>query len=67
MPLKPGTDLNDPKSPMVKVFQDTVNTVLSQPGAEGAHWGTEDGDLTTAHLFINWKSLDSHKQFMKST
>lgn len=65
-PLKPGTDLGDSNSVTGKIFQDIVNTILGQPGAEGAFWAVEDDDPSTMHLFINWKSLDAHRQFMAS-
>ena len=43
-----------------------VATVLKQPGAERAYWGTEHENPDKFRLFIDWGSVEDHTRFQNS-
>lgn len=65
-PIKEGDLPNDLSTPAGKVFQEILHEVLRQPGAQRAYWGAEVENPTNARLFIDWDSVDAHKNFMNS-
>jgi len=66
LPLKAGTDVSDPNTTAGTVWQDTLNEVLSQDGAQRAYWGTQVESPNILMLYIDWQTLDAHKKFMAS-
>lgn len=67
LPLKAGTDVTDPNSTSGTIWQDTLNEVLSQDGAQRAYWGTQVESPNILMLFVDWDALDAHKKFIKSS
>jgi hypothetical protein len=66
LPLKTGATPADANSPAGLIWQDTLSTILNQPGAQRAYWGLEVEKPSTLHLFVDWESIDHHKKFMES-
>src|SRR5271156_3565525 len=66
LPLKTGATPADANSPSGSIWQDTLSTILNQPGAQRAYWGLEVEKPSTLHLFVDWESIDHHKKFMES-
>jgi heme-degrading monooxygenase HmoA len=64
--LKADSNVNDASSAAGKSWQESLKDVLSQPGAQRAYWGTSEETPTMLRLFIDWDSVDSHKNFMSS-
>jgi len=64
--IKEGDLPNDLNTSAGKIFQECINTVLEQPGAQRAYWGIEVENPTNARLFIDWDSVDAHKKFMNT-
>jgi hypothetical protein len=63
--LKEDTDLSTP-GPALTTWTETLSTVLAQPGAQRAYWGTSVETPSFLRLFIDWDSVDAHKTFMSS-
>lgn len=63
--LKPDTNVTD-AGPASATWKETLSTVLSQPGAQRAYYGTSVETPTMLRLFIDWDSVDAHKKFMAS-
>ena len=66
LPLKAGSQVDDPNTPAGSIVQDCIHTVLEQPGAQRAYFGTAHEDPTSMHWFVDWDSHDNHMQFTKS-
>ena len=67
-PLKSTVNLKGVSGdPTPKTTWDNIlNTVLDQDGAQRAYWGMEEENPSTLRLFVDWDSLDHHKKFMQS-
>jgi hypothetical protein len=63
--LKPDTNITG-AGPASTTWKETLSTVLSQPGAQRAYYGTSVETPTMLRLFIDWDSVDAHKKFMAS-
>src|ERR1700733_12422175 len=66
LPLKAGATPTEANSPAGSIWQDTLSTILNQPGAQRAYWGLEVEKPSTLHLFVEWESIDHHKKFIES-
>lgn len=66
LPLKAGSNVLDPNTPEGTVVQESLATVLGQPGCQRAFWGVQEEDKSMMHWFVDWDSLDAHKTFMNS-
>jgi hypothetical protein len=66
LPLKTGATPADANSPAGSIWQDTLSTILNQPGAQRAYWGLEVEKPSTLRLLVDWESIDHHKKFMES-
>jgi len=64
--LKAGTDVEDQSSPVSQIAQEAISTISNQPGCQRIYYGPELEDSSILQLFIDWDSIDSHKQFMAS-
>ena len=65
-PITEGDLPDDLNTTLGKVFKETIDTVLEQPGAQRAYWGVEVENPTIGRLFIDWDSVDAHLAFIKS-
>lgn len=63
IPLKAGTSL-DPSSDTGKAMTSVLDTLRSQPGLQRIKYATEIENPASMRLFIDWDSLDAHKEFM---
>lgn len=64
--LKTGVSL-DPNSDAGSIWQDTVNTVMSQDGAQRCYWGQQVESPAILTFFVDWDSVDSHIKFTKDS
>ncbi|KAI9719969.1 MAG: hypothetical protein M1828_006007 [Chrysothrix sp. TS-e1954] len=61
--LKPGSTIHDPSSSAGQLVQSTVDTVVSQPGAQRCFWGMKHEAANEMVLLVDWDSLDAHMAF----
>lgn len=66
LPLKTGADPADASSIAASIWQDTLNAVLKQEGAQRAYWSREVENPSMLRLFVDWDSIDHQKKFMES-
>ena len=66
LPLKSGCQLDKPATDDGTLFQEALNTILEQDGAQGLYWGREKDNPTNLVLLVDWDAIDSHKKFMNS-
>ncbi|KAF2086238.1 hypothetical protein K490DRAFT_44464 [Saccharata proteae CBS 121410] len=60
--LKPGTDVKSGEG--AKVIESALGTIARQPGYQRCYLGTQVEKPNVLNMFIDWDSLDSHKDFM---
>jgi len=63
-PLKAGTDLTDLSTSAAQAWQDIYGIVLEQEGTQTGYWGTDVENPTNLRFYLNWDSLEKHKEFM---
>lgn len=44
-------------------WQDIIDEILSQDGAQRLYWGKAIEDASMVRLFVEWNSIDHHKKF----
>lgn len=64
--LKEGPIPDDFSGEVGQTWKSILETVLKQPGAQRAFWGSEEENASNLRLFVDWDSVDSHKTFQKS-
>lgn len=62
--LKPNTNIKDGHAKTT--WDESLKTILDQPGAQRAYYGITEEDPTMLRLFIDWDSVKHHKEFMSS-
>jgi hypothetical protein len=62
--LKPNTNINEGDAQ--SVWQETVNAILSQPGAQRLYYGVTEEDPAMLRLSVDWGSIGGHQKFMAS-
>ena len=67
LPLKTGVNVKDANSQAGAIWQDTLNTVLGQSGAQRAYFGTQVEDPSLLMLFVDWDSLEDHQRFINQS
>jgi len=66
LPMKEGQDTDDFSSASGQKFKELLDTVASQPGCQRIHYGRAVENPSMLNLFIDWDSIDAHKNFIAS-
>lgn len=66
-PLKSGLDAQSSDDPSARIFRDALGTVVAQPGAQRAIYGTELEDPTSLRLLVDWEKIEDHITFTKDS
>jgi hypothetical protein len=67
LPLKVSADVSQPNSSAGKAIREILALELTVQGARYAYYGQFIEKPETAVIFVNWDSLDDHKNFISSS
>ena len=66
IPLKEGKHPDDPDSLPGRTHRDLLDTLLQQKGVQRCCWGRQIENKDTLVWFVDWDSVEDHKNFMNS-
>ncbi|MCJ1463813.1 hypothetical protein MMC07_002422 [Pseudocyphellaria aurata] len=66
IPLSSGANIEDPSSPYGETWQASLNTIAGQKGFQRLYWGRQVESSNTIDFFVDWDSLQAHKDFIAS-
>lgn len=64
-PMREGQTPNDANSETAQVIGETFATLTQQKGFQRAYWGVEHENPGTFRLFVDWDSVEAHREFIK--
>lgn len=64
-PLREGQDPNDANGETTQVLKEIFATLTQQKGFQRAYWGLEHENPITFRLFVDWDSVEAHREFTK--
>ncbi|KAI4244952.1 MAG: hypothetical protein LQ352_006674 [Teloschistes flavicans] len=67
IPLQAGANIEDANSPAGKIMSDTLTILAQQEHYQRAYHGRQLENPSIVQLYIDWDSLDGHKQFMNQS
>ncbi|KAL6242877.1 hypothetical protein RBB50_009977 [Rhinocladiella similis] len=66
LPIQEGKTFDDITTADGQLHADLIKTLVSQPGCQRCYWGRQVEDKNILRWFVDWDSIESHKQFIDS-
>jgi len=66
VPMPANTNIGDPADEAAQILKDVCDVLSEQSGWQQIHFGTQIEHPDTLQMFIDWDSIEKHKEFEAS-